>query len=42
MTTTEHQVPDLGQVQINAAGLNALMVTHIKHSIVHMHGFFFW
>ena len=28
-TTTEHQVPDLRQVQINAAGLNVLKGTNI-------------
>ena len=28
-TTTEHQVPDLGQVQTNAAGLNVLKVPNL-------------
>ena len=29
-TTTKHQIPELGQVQINAAGLNVLIGTNIR------------
>ena len=29
-TTTEHQIPDLGQVQTIAAGLNVLMVPNLN------------
>ena len=28
-TTTVHQIPDLGQVQTHAAGLNVLMVPNL-------------
>ena len=40
-STTEHRVPDLGQVQTNAAGLNVLIGTNL-HPYLNEPGFDNW